>query len=242
MGRHGTQDLEKMYIIIFYEERNFQGRHYECMSDCSDMSSYMSRCHSCRVESGCFMVYDRPNYMGNQYFMKRGEYADYMSMMGMRDSIRSCRMIPMHRGQFRMKIYERENFGGQSYELMDDCDSIMDRYRMNDCQSCHVMDGHWLMYEQPNYRGRMMYMRPGEYRSFRDMGMSGMRWMSMRRIMDSWTVGYLWNGPPEENRGGLGGGSPNVCIHEYSNISKWLVWCIFIHVAPSSSLSLGPYR
>nr|XP_033473810.1 gamma-crystallin M3-like [Epinephelus lanceolatus] len=113
--------------IIFYEERNFQGRSYECMSDCSDMSSYLSRCHSCRVESGCFMVYDRPNYMGNQYFMRRGEYTDYMSMMGMRERIRSCRMIPMHRGQFRMRIYERENLGGQMHELMDDCDNIMDR-------------------------------------------------------------------------------------------------------------------
>ncbi|XP_042338978.1 gamma-crystallin M2-like, partial [Plectropomus leopardus] len=91
-----------------YEERNFQGRSYECMSDCSDMSSFLSRCHSCRVESGCFMVYDRPNFMGNQYLMRRGEYSDYMSMMGMRDCIRSCRMIPMHRGQFRMRIYERE--------------------------------------------------------------------------------------------------------------------------------------
>uniref|UniRef100_A0A3B5QDN7 Beta/gamma crystallin 'Greek key' domain-containing protein n=1 Tax=Xiphophorus maculatus TaxID=8083 RepID=A0A3B5QDN7_XIPMA len=172
--------------IIFYEERNFMGRHYECMSDCADMSSYMSRCHSCRVESGCFMVYDRPNYMGNQYFFRRGEYGDCMSMMGWRDWIRSCRMIPMHRGSYRMRIYERENFGGQMYEMMDDCDSIMDRYRMSDCMSCHVMDGHWLMYEHPHYRGRMMYMRPGEYRSFREMGYGGMRFMSMRRIMDSW--------------------------------------------------------
>ncbi|KAL6100466.1 uncharacterized protein ACO6RY_07612 [Pungitius sinensis] len=171
--------------IIFYEEKNFQGRSYECMSDCSDMSSYLSRCHSCRVESGCFMGYDRTNYMGSQYFMRRGEYSDCMGMMGMSGGIRSCRMIPMHRGQFRMKIYERENFGGQSHEMMDDCDNIMDRYRMNDCQSCHVMDGHWLMYEQPQFRGKMMYLRPGEYRSFRDMGMSGMRFMSMRRIMDS---------------------------------------------------------
>ena len=83
-----------------------------------------------------------------------------------------------------MKIYERENFGGQSNEMMDDCDNIQDRYRMSDCQSCNVMDGHWLMYEQPHYKGRMMYMRPGEYRSFRDMGMSGQRFMSMRRITD----------------------------------------------------------
>ena len=65
------------------------------MSDCSDMTSALNRCHSCRVESGCFMVYERPNYMGNQYFMRRGEYSDYQSMMGMSDCIRSCRMIPM---------------------------------------------------------------------------------------------------------------------------------------------------
>uniref|UniRef100_A0A3Q3RZ25 Beta/gamma crystallin 'Greek key' domain-containing protein n=1 Tax=Mastacembelus armatus TaxID=205130 RepID=A0A3Q3RZ25_9TELE len=132
-------------------DRNFQGRSYECMSDCPDMSSYLNRCHSCRVERGCFMVYDRTNYMGNQYFMRRGEYADYMSMMGMNDCIRSCRMIPMVRSHTWR-------------DLMNDCDNIMDHYHMSNCMSCHVMDGHWLMYEQPHYRGRMMYMRPGEYR------------------------------------------------------------------------------
>ncbi|XP_041699412.2 gamma-crystallin M3-like [Coregonus clupeaformis] len=181
--------------ITFFEDRNFQGRSYETSQDCADMSSFLSRCHSCRVESGCFMVYDRNNYMGNQYFMRRGEYPDYQRMgMGMNDCIRSCRMIPMHRGNFRMRIYERENFGGQMHEIMDDCDSIQVRYRMSDCQSCNVMDGHWLMYEQPHYRGRQMYMRPGEYRSFSQMGMGmggmsgGMRFMSMRRIMDNMSM------------------------------------------------------
>ncbi|KAJ3592152.1 hypothetical protein NHX12_007718 [Muraenolepis orangiensis] len=181
-------DRNMMGKITFYEEKNFQGRSYECMSDCSDMSSYLSRCQSCRVESGCFMVYERNNYMGQQFFMRRGEYNDMQRMMCMGmmfDNMKSCRMIPYHRGQFRMKIYERENYGGQSNEMMDDCDNIQDRHRMSDCQSCNVMDGHWLMYEQAHYKGRMMYMRPGEYRSFKDMGMSGMRFMSMRRIMES---------------------------------------------------------
>ncbi|XP_056247201.1 gamma-crystallin M1-like [Seriola aureovittata] len=90
-----------------------------------------------------------------------------------------------YRGSYRMRIYERENFGGQMSELMDDCDNVMDRYRMSNCMSCHVMDGHWLMYEQPHYRGRMMYMRPGEYRSFMNMGMGNMKFMSMKCIMDS---------------------------------------------------------
>ncbi|KAF3835846.1 hypothetical protein F7725_028404 [Dissostichus mawsoni] len=38
------------------------------------------------------------------------------------------------------------------------------------------------MYEQPSFRGQMMYVRPGEYRSFKDMGMSGQKFMSMKRI------------------------------------------------------------
>ncbi|XP_066542259.1 gamma-crystallin M1-like [Hoplias malabaricus] len=174
--------------IFFYEERNFQGRSYECMSDCSDISSYLSRVSSIRVESGCFMVYESSSFMGSQFFLRRGEYYDIQRIMGMGmmfDTIRSCRLIPQHRGPFRMRIYERESFGGQMMELTDDCESIMERFRMSDCQSCQVMDGHWLMYEQPHYRGRMMYMRPGEYRNFREiMGTSTMRITSMRRITD----------------------------------------------------------
>ncbi|KAF6721900.1 Gamma-crystallin M3 [Oryzias melastigma] len=175
--------------IIFYEDKNFQGRSYETSSDCAELTSYLSRCTSCRVESGCFMVYERPNFMGHQMLVRRGEYPDNQRLMGMSmsDCIRSCRMIPMYRGQFRMRIYERENFGGQMNELSDDCNSIQEHFRMSDCQSAHVMDGHWLMHEQPHYRGRMMYMRPGEYRSFRDMGVGSidMRIGSIRRIMES---------------------------------------------------------
>ncbi|XP_038570071.1 gamma-crystallin M3-like [Micropterus salmoides] len=176
--------------IIFYEDRNFQGRSYECSSDCADIHVHMNRCNSCRVDNGCFMVYDRANFMGNQVFLRRGEYPDFQRMgsmmgMGMMDNIRSCRMIPMHRGQFRMRIYERENFGGQMHELMDDCESLQDRYSMSDCQSCNVIDGHWLMFEQPHYRGRMMYVRQGEYRNLRDMGTNNfMRISSIRRITD----------------------------------------------------------
>ncbi|XP_047457852.1 gamma-crystallin M3-like [Mugil cephalus] len=171
--------------IIFYEEKNFQGRCYETSSDCADTSSHLSRCSSCKVESGCFMVYDRPNYMGQQYFLRRGEYSDYQNLMGFGNCIMSCRMIPMHKGSYRIRIYERENFSGQMHELNNDCDNIMDRYRMSDCQSCNVMDGHWLMYEQPHYRGRMMYMRPGEYRSFKDLTYDRMRFSSIRCITDS---------------------------------------------------------
>lgn len=95
MGVRINQCSDKYLQIIFYEDRNFQGRHHECMSDCADLHPYFTRCNSIRVESGCFMVYERPQYLGHQYFLRRGEYSDNQRMIGISDCIRSCRMIPV---------------------------------------------------------------------------------------------------------------------------------------------------
>ncbi|XP_015224816.1 PREDICTED: gamma-crystallin M3-like, partial [Cyprinodon variegatus] len=101
-----TVDMSKGKII-FYEDKNCQGRSYESNGDCADMSSHLNRCNSVRVEYGFFVVYDRPNFTGNQYFIRRGEFGDHMSTMGLSGGIKSCRMIPLYRGSYRMRIYER---------------------------------------------------------------------------------------------------------------------------------------
>ncbi len=88
------------------------------MGDCGDFSSYMSRCHSCRVESGCWMMHDNPNYMGNQYFFRRGDYADYMSMFGMNNCIRSCRMIPMVSSINILFLFCNRNYKSETYFIV----------------------------------------------------------------------------------------------------------------------------
>ncbi|XP_055493599.1 gamma-crystallin M2-like [Leucoraja erinacea] len=171
--------------VIFYEDRNFQGRNYECSTDCADLHSYFSRCNSIRVENGCWVAYEKPNYMGYQYVLTKGEYPDYQRWMGFNDCIRSCRNYTLPSdSSYRMKIYERPEFGGQMMEFMDDCPSVYDRFRNRDIHSCQVMDGHWTFYEQPNYRGRQYFMRPGEYRKFSDWGATCAATGSFRRVMD----------------------------------------------------------
>ncbi|CAH2306437.1 Hypothetical predicted protein [Pelobates cultripes] len=168
--------------IIFYEDRNFQGRSYECNSECPDMTSYFSRCNSIRVESGNWILYEFPNYRGHQYYLNRGEYPDFQQWMGFNDSVRSCRLSPHHQGSFRMKIYEREDFRGQTMEFTEDCPNVYERFRYNDIHSCHVFDGYWMFYEEPNYKGRQYYLRPGEYRRYTDWGASNPRIGSFRRV------------------------------------------------------------
>ncbi|XP_072900617.1 gamma-crystallin S-1-like [Hemitrygon akajei] len=171
--------------IIFYEDRNFQGRHYECSSDCADLSPYFSRCNSIRVESDWWVLYEKPNYMGYQYVLSRGEYPDYQRWMGFNDTIRSCRTYPYYRGgNYRMRIYERPDFGGQMMEFMDDCPSVFNRFRYRDIHSCQVMDGYWIFYEHPNYRGRQYFLKPGEYRRYSDWGGYNSMIGSFRRMRD----------------------------------------------------------
>ncbi|KAL6093772.1 hypothetical protein STEG23_007363 [Scotinomys teguina] len=155
--------------ITFYEDRGFQGRHYECSSDHSNLQPYFSRCNSVRVDSGCWMLYEQPNFGGCQYFLRRGDYPDYQQWMGLSDSIRSCRLIP-HSGSHRIRIYEREDYRGQMVEITDDCSHLQDRFHFSDFHSFQVLEGYWVLYEMPNYRGRQYLLRPGEYRRYSDWG------------------------------------------------------------------------
>lgn len=83
--------LHSCIQIIFYEDRDFQGCSYECNSDCPDMHPHFNRCNSIKVECGCWVLYEKPNYNGYQYVLTRGEYPDYQHWMGFNDTIRSCR-------------------------------------------------------------------------------------------------------------------------------------------------------
>ncbi|XP_076013379.1 gamma-crystallin M2-like [Genypterus blacodes] len=166
--------------IIFFEEKNFAGQHFDFRNDCADLMGNFSHCHSIRVESGCFMIYENPNYTGH---LGRGDYPDYHQWMGVSDSVCSCRIIPSEPGSFKMCLYERL-FGGHMMDLLDDCSSIMDCFHIYNVFSCNVRYSNWLLYDQPKYRGRMYLVRPGEYKRFNEWGSRNVRVGSIRRIID----------------------------------------------------------
>nr|XP_015213883.1 PREDICTED: gamma-crystallin M2-like isoform X1 [Lepisosteus oculatus] len=171
--------------IIFYEDKNFQGRCYECSSDCPDLHSYFSRCNSIRVEGGCWVLYERPNYMGYQYVLNRGEYPDYQRWMGFNDSIKSCRVIRNIYGNvYKIRIYERPEFAGQMVEHMEDCPSVLDTFKFREINSCVVVDGAWVFFEQPTYKGRQYFLDRGEYRRCTDWGATSPAVGSFRRITE----------------------------------------------------------
>lgn len=81
------------FQIIFYEGYNFQGRSYECSEDCPDTYRHFNCCNSIRVMGGHWVGYEKPNYMGYQYVLGRGEYPHFHHWMGFNNCIRSCQMF-----------------------------------------------------------------------------------------------------------------------------------------------------
>uniref|UniRef100_A0A8C4IXH8 Beta/gamma crystallin 'Greek key' domain-containing protein n=1 Tax=Dicentrarchus labrax TaxID=13489 RepID=A0A8C4IXH8_DICLA len=170
--------------IFFYEDKNFHGNHYECGSDCPELSSHFIRCNSIRVESGVWVIYEKPQYMGYQYVLMRGEYPNYQSWNGFGDTIRSCRLIRHSSSRHRIRIYEHPDFSGQMIEFSEDMPNLLDRWRYRDVNSTHIQDGTWVFYEYPNYRGRQYLLEKGEYRRHADWGAFDPSVGSIRRAVD----------------------------------------------------------
>ena len=92
--------------------------------------------------------------------------------------------VAQHTGTYRIRIYERDDFRGQMSEITDDCPSLQDRFHLNEVHSLNVLEGSWVLYEMPNYRGRQYLLRPGEYRRYLDWGATNAKVGSLRRVMD----------------------------------------------------------
>ncbi|XP_062302500.1 gamma-crystallin M2-like isoform X1 [Osmerus eperlanus] len=173
------------YALTFFEEKNFQGRCYDCSSDCVDLHSYFTRCNSIKVESGCWVLYEKPNYKGYQYIMSPGEYPDYQHWMGFNESIKSCRWVKnVHGNVWKLRLYERPDYGGQMVEWVEDCPLVYEAFKFQEVYSCVVTHGAWGFYELPNYRGRQYFLERGEFRKHTDWGAASPGVGSFRKITE----------------------------------------------------------
>ncbi|KAM6414657.1 gamma-crystallin S [Rhynochetos jubatus] len=178
MSRAGTK-------VTFYEDKNFLGRCYECDSDCPDFHTYLSRCNSIRVDGGTWVAYERPNFSGNMYVLTHGEYPDYHHWMGLNDRLGSCKAVQIPSGgRGHIQIFEKGDFGGRMFEATEDCPSVMEEWHMREIHACRVLEGVWVFYEHPNYRGRQYLLPKGEYRKPVEWGAASPTVQSFRSITE----------------------------------------------------------
>ncbi|XP_072253752.1 gamma-crystallin S-1-like [Leuresthes tenuis] len=173
-----------MEKIVFYEDRVFEGKSYECKGDSPDLHGFIRRCNSVKVEGGWWVLYERNKFTGYQYVIGPGEYNDYSLWMGFNDCIRSCRIIKNAKGPYKLRLFDRPNFEGQSLELTDNMKSVQEKFLRREIQSCEVLDGSWVFFEHPNFSGRQYLLEKGEYRHYSEWGAPKATVGSIRRITE----------------------------------------------------------
>ncbi|XP_010192922.1 PREDICTED: LOW QUALITY PROTEIN: gamma-crystallin B-like, partial [Mesitornis unicolor] len=134
---------------FFWEDRDFEDHSWEATTDQTDLHVHFNHYSSIKVQTGCWMIYECPNYIGHQYFARKGEYPDYLDWMGFNDSI---------------------HFGGSMLEFMENCSSLQDDFHYRDIQSCNILEGSSVFAEQPHCQGQQYLLRPSEYRQFTNWG------------------------------------------------------------------------
>uniref|UniRef100_A0A287BE61 Gamma-crystallin N n=2 Tax=Sus scrofa TaxID=9823 RepID=A0A287BE61_PIG len=172
--------------ITLYEGKHFTGRKLEVFGDCDNFQDrgFMNRVNSVRVESGAWVCFDHPDFRGQQFVLEHGDYPDFYRWNGHNDHMGSCRPVGMHGEHFRLEIFEGCNFTGQCLEFKDDCPFLQSRGWAKNCVNAIKVygDGAWVLYEEPNYRGRMYLVERGDFRSFSDWEAHSARIQSLRRV------------------------------------------------------------
>ncbi|CAN0136744.1 unnamed protein product [Bubo scandiacus] len=129
--------------------------------------------------SHCYECSKKPNYSGQQYFLKRGDYSDFLRWFGLCNSMRPCHVIPQNSVSHKIQLCEKDELQGQMLELTSDSLSVpgyihlteiffLDvlarlHAHLNHCNSVKVETGCWTIYECPNYIGHQYFLRKGEY-------------------------------------------------------------------------------
>ncbi|GLD75237.1 gamma-crystallin N, partial [Lates japonicus] len=96
----------------------------------------------------------------------------------------SCKPIRMHGEHYRIELFEGCNFSGQCVDICDDCPFLQSRGFSKNCiNSVKVYgDGAWVMYEEPNFRGRMYIVERGDYCSHNEWQAQNPNIQSIRRV------------------------------------------------------------
>ncbi|XP_041672982.1 beta-crystallin B3-like [Cheilinus undulatus] len=175
------------YKLVFFELENFRGKKVELSDECRDAFELAERIGSIIVESGPWVGYECAGYTGEQFVLEKGEYPRYSSWTNWQNSFMLCAFRPLKvdSSEHKLHLYENAGFEGRKMEIVDDDVPSLWAYGFqNRVASAKVINGTWVGYMYPGYRGRQYVFEHGEYKHWNDWAGTGPLIQSVRRVRD----------------------------------------------------------
>uniref|UniRef100_A0A8C5M7I0 Beta/gamma crystallin 'Greek key' domain-containing protein n=1 Tax=Leptobrachium leishanense TaxID=445787 RepID=A0A8C5M7I0_9ANUR len=154
--------LQPVLQIQLFSEPNFHGNCLICGGNRVLLPETFSP-ESCRVEGGCWILYEGDNCTGEQYVLPEGEYPTHTAMGCMTVCVlRSLRKVPFYFSIPSISLHGLERFEGKELEFSGEVRSLQGEGYNNHVLSVRVESGIWVLYEHSDFRGRQWLLERKE--------------------------------------------------------------------------------
>ncbi|KAJ7994099.1 hypothetical protein DPEC_G00262410 [Dallia pectoralis] len=176
------------YKVVLFEFENFQGRKVEFTAECKNVSEKgLEKVCSMIVESGPWLGFDRQGFTGEQFVLEKGEYPRWDTWTNSQQSYSfwSMRPLKVDSADHKLHLFESPGFAGRTLEIVDDdVPSLWEHGFQDRVASVKVVNGTWVGYMYPGYRGRQYVFECGDFKHWNDWDSPAPQIQSVRRVRD----------------------------------------------------------
>uniref|UniRef100_A0A8D2LVY0 Beta-crystallin B3 n=1 Tax=Varanus komodoensis TaxID=61221 RepID=A0A8D2LVY0_VARKO len=172
--------------VTLYEMENFQGRKCELTDESPNVTEKeLQKVGSLKVEAGPWLGFERQAFSGEQFVLEKGDYPRWDSWSSSHRSDSLLRTIKRDSPDHRIHLFENASYAGRKMEIVeDDVPSLWAHGFQDRVASVKSLNGIWVGYEYPGYRGRQYVFEKGEYRHWNEWDASQPLIQSVRRVRD----------------------------------------------------------
>ncbi|XP_036382040.1 beta-crystallin B3-like [Megalops cyprinoides] len=177
-----------IYKVVLFEKENFQGKKEEFSEECKDVTEKsLEKVGSLLVESGPWVGFERQGFAGEQFVLEKGEYPrwDTWTNSQSSNSLLSLRPLKVDSAEHKLHLFENPGFTGRKMEIVeDDVPSLWVHGFQDRVASIRALNGTWVGYVYPGYRGRQFVFEQGEFKHWNDWDAAVPQIQSVRRVRD----------------------------------------------------------
>ncbi|XP_055511865.1 beta-crystallin B2-like [Leucoraja erinacea] len=174
--------------IVLFEQENFQGRFHELNGPCPNLKEAgLGKVGSLVVHCGPWIGFEQTGCKGEQFVFEKGEYPRWDTWTNSRrsDNIGSFKPVKLDGHEHKIILYENPTFTGKKIEIIDDdVPSFHAHGYQEKVSSIRVLNGTWVGYQYPGYRGYQYLLEKKEYKDNSEFGAQQPQIQSVRRIRD----------------------------------------------------------
>ncbi|KAK7933940.1 hypothetical protein WMY93_004836 [Mugilogobius chulae] len=161
----------------------------EFSSECKDVNEKsLEKVASLIVESARnWVAYDRRGFTGEQFILEKGEYPRWDTWTNSQNShfLLSLRPLKVDGADHKLQLFENPGFSGQKIEVVDDdVPSLWGLGFKDRVASVKALNGTWVGYQYPGYRGRQFVFERGDFKHWNDWESPTPQIQSVRRVRD----------------------------------------------------------